>query len=239
MDFDGTLVEFTVDPAAVRLPDSRQMLVQSLAKRVDISSGIVSGRRISDLRDRVGAGSSIFYAGLHGLEIEGPGLRFMHNAMALAAPTIGVLARELRHAMASLPGVMIEDKAFSVVLHVRGASPADRAHATTRFQALAEPYVSDGTLRLQPGNEIFELLPNIDWTKGDAVRCIVRNVETQRNQTVWPVYVGDDSTDEDAFEAIGDGGLTVSVGRRTVGASFCLPDPATAETFLRAILSTE
>jgi trehalose-phosphatase len=239
MDFDGTLVRFNVDPNAVRLPEPLQALLQSFAKRADLSAGIVSGRRIADLRNRTPGGPTFFYAGLHGLEIEGPGLRFAHSAVALAAPTIGVLAGELRAATASLAGVGIEDKGFSVVLHVRGASIADRLHATTRFRALSEPFLNDGTLRLQPGDEMFELLPNVDWAKGEAVRCILRHIESQHGQKAWPVYVGDDATDEDAFEEIGDGGLTLAVGTRTTGASFSVADPEAVETFLRAILATE
>lgn len=239
MDFDGTLTEFDVNPAAVWLPESRQALLQSLAARVDLSGGIVSGRRVSDLRARVGAGPSLFYAGLHGLEIEGPGLHFAHNAIAVAAPTIGVLVKELGHATATLPGVVIEDKGFAVVLHVRGASKADRLHAMTRFRAISEPYLNDGTLRMQPGAEVFELLPNVDWAKGDALRCILRHLETEYKQTAWPVYIGDDATDEDAFDEIGESGLTIAVSNRTAGASFSVPDPAGVEAFLRAILSTE
>ena len=85
--FSGNVIPSTqFDPAAVKLPESRQVLLQSLGKRADFSAGIVSGRRISDLRDRVSGGSSMFYAGLHGLEIEGPGLRYVHPGVALAAP---------------------------------------------------------------------------------------------------------------------------------------------------------
>ena len=80
MDFDGTLAEFSVDPTAVTLPASRQALLQSIGKRADLSAGIVSGRRITDLRERVSGNSSLFFAGLHGLEIEGPDLRFVHSA---------------------------------------------------------------------------------------------------------------------------------------------------------------
>jgi trehalose-phosphatase len=239
MDFDGTLVEFNIDPSDVRLPETRQALLQSIAARSDITLGIVSGRRIADMRERTGAGSMAFYAGLHGLEIDGPGLRFMHGAASLAAPTIGVLVKEVEEATTGLSGVVIEDKGLSVVLHVRGASKADRLHAQTRFRALAEPYLSDGVLRVQPGDEMIELLPNIDWTKGDAVRCILHHVETHRKQPVWPVYIGDDATDEDAFEAIGDGGLTIGVSNRTAGASFHVPDPTAVEHFLRAILATD
>jgi trehalose-phosphatase len=239
MDFDGTLVDFHVDPAAVRLPSSRQILLQSLARRADISAGIVSGRRITDLRDRAFSGASLFYAGLHGLEIEGPGLRYVHPGVALVAPTIGVLAADLRHATRGLAGVQIEDKGFAVVMHVRAASRADRMHAATRFQALAEPFLSNGTLRLQPGDLSFELLPNIDWAKGDAVKSIVRHVEVHSRQTVWPVYIGDDATDEDAFEEVGDSGLTIAVSNRTARAAFSFSDPAAVEQFLRAILATD
>jgi len=238
MDFDGTLAEFNVDPTAVRLTPARQALLQSIAARADLSVGIVTGRRINDVRERSGAGSSVFYAGLHGLEIDGPGLRFVHSAVSLAAPTIGLLERELTEAIRGLPGVFIEDKGLSLVVHTRGASKTDRLHAKTRARALAEPHLNDGVLRTQSGDEMLELLPNIDWTKGDAVRCILNHVEAQKKQRVWPVYLGDDATDEDAFEAIGDTGLTIGVSDRPITASFRLPDPAAVEQLLRQIAAT-
>lgn len=239
MDFDGTLVDFAVDPEVVRLSPARQVLLQSLGNRSDLSAAIVSGRRINDLRARACGGSNLFYAGLHGLEIEGPGLRFVHHAASAAAPTLGVLVVEVKNATRELPGVVIEDKGLSIVLHVRGASKADRLHARTRFRALAEPYVNDGILRVQSGDEMTELLPNIDWTKADAVRTVIRHVESMHKQTAWPVYIGDDATDEDAFEEIGDSGLTIGVSNRAAGASFHVADPASVEAFLRAILATD
>jgi trehalose-phosphatase len=239
MDFDGTLVDFRIDPASVTLPESRQVLLQKLGRRSDLSGGIVSGRRITDLRERVPAAPSLFFAGLHGLEIEGPDLRFAHNAAAFAAPAISILAKELRRAVKPLPGVFIEDKTLSLVLHTRGASKADQLHAITRFNALAEPFLADGTLRQQHGDYILELLPNIDWAKGDAVRAIIRHVETHTKEPVWPVYIGDDATDEDAFEEVGTTGLTIAVTKRAAGAAFVVDDPAAVERFLKAILVTE
>jgi trehalose-phosphatase len=239
MDFDGTLAEFHVDPDVVTLPPSRQVLLHSLGQRADLTAGIVSGRRINDLRARLPPAPGMFFAGLHGLEIEGPGLRFAHNGVALAAPAIGILAKDLRRAVKSLSGVFVEDKTYSVVLHVRGASRADRLHAITRFNALSEPYLNEGTLRLQRGNHVLELLPNVDWAKGDAVGAIIRHVEGETGETAWPVYIGDDATDEDAFEEIGSHGLTVAVGRRPTGAAFQVDDPAAVEMLLKAILATE
>ena len=239
MDFDGTLAEFKIDPSTVALSPARQILLQTLDKRADLSAGIISGRRVADLRERVPATSSMFLAGLHGLEIEGPGLHFAHNAVALAAPGINLLAKDLRRAVRPLAGVFVEDKTYSVVLHVRGASTADRLHATTRFNALAEPLLSEGTVRLQPGDQVLELLPNVDWAKGDAVRAIMRHVEAATRETIWPVYIGDDETDDDAFEEIGTNGLTIAVGKRQASATFRVDDPAAVECFLRALLATE
>ena len=239
LDFDGTLAEFALDPSTVALPPARQILLQTLDKRADLSAGIISGRRIADLRERLPSTSSMFLAGLHGLEIEGPGLRFAHNAVALAAPGISVLAKDLRRAVRPLAGVFVEDKTYSVVLHLRGATTADRLHATTRFNALAEPLLSEGTVRLQPGDQVLELLPNVDWAKGDAVRAIMRHVEADTRETIWPLYIDDDETDEDAFEEIGTNGLTIAVGKRRAAAAFRVDDPAAVECVLRAILATE
>jgi trehalose-phosphatase len=83
------------------------------------------------------------------------------------------------------------------------------------------------------------LLPNIDWAKGDAVRTIIRHVEARTKETVWPVYIGDDATDEDAFEEIGSTGLTVAVTTRSAGAAFVIDDPPAVESFLKSILVTE
>jgi trehalose-phosphatase len=239
LDFDGTLAEFDLDPATITLKPSRQILLQSLSRRADLSAGLVSGRRIADLRERIPSAPSMFLAGLHGLEIEGPGIHFAHHAVTLAAPGLSVLSKDLRRAVKPLPGVFVEDKTYSIVMHVRGASKADRLHAITRFNALAEPLLSEGTVRLQPGDQVFELLPNVDWAKGDAVRAIIRQIETDTKETVWPVYIGDDATDEDAFEEIGTNGLTIAVGKRPARASFQINDPVAVECFLRAILATE
>ena len=56
---------------------------------------------------------------------------------------------------------------------------------------------------------------------------------------MWPVYLGDDATDEDAFETIQHNGLTIAVGRRLAGAAFELDGPPAVECFLRSILATE
>jgi trehalose 6-phosphate phosphatase len=76
-------------------------------------------------------------------------------------------------------------------------------------------------------------LPNIDWAKGDAVQAIMRHVEAHTKETVWPVYIGDDKTDEDAFETVGTSGMTIAVTRRAAGASFVVDNTTAVEAFLK------
>ena len=45
---DGTLADFRLDPSTVVLPPSRQILLQTLDKRADLSAGIISGRRVAE-----------------------------------------------------------------------------------------------------------------------------------------------------------------------------------------------
>ena len=240
MDFDGTLAEFDLDPATITLTPSRQILLQTLGRRADLSAGLVSGRRIADLRERVPSAASMFLAGLHGLEIEGPGLRFAHKSVALAAPGISYLAKDLRRAVKPLPGVFVEDKTLSIVLHTRGASKADRLHAITRFNALVRAAArARARCAFSRAITCSSCCPTSTGPKATPCARSSATSKTETKETVWPVYIGDDATDEDAFEEIGTNGLTIAVGKRPAGAAFQIDDPAAVECFLKAILATE
>jgi alpha,alpha-trehalase len=235
LDFDGTLVELADDPDLVRLSDARRDLLRRLARRPDLTIGVISGRRLADLRRRVDAGSAVFYAGLHGLEIEGPGTRFVHVRAAGTRALIRRLGRSLVTATRDLADVRIEDKAFTVAMHVRGAAPTARRHAKGRLLEIAGPHLEAGTLRVLRGANVFEILPAVAWTKGDAVLHIKAAVARRYRRPVWPVYAGDDVTDEDAFTAIGIEGLAVAVGDRPTRAAFRLAGPEAVERLLRRV----
>ena len=238
-DFDGTLVELAEDPDSVELSSSRRDLIQCLARRPDVTLGVVSGRRLADVRMRVGAGDGVYYAGLHGLEIEGPGIHFLHSQTAHTCTLIKRLGRSLIDATMDLAGVHVENKELTVAMHVRRAAPAARQHAEKIFREIAGPYLKTGALRLLCGAAVFELLPGVAWTKGDAVLRIKAEVERQSRRAAWLIYLGDDVTDEDAFSAVGAGGMTIAVGDRPGTAAFRLPNPDAVERFLRQLAFTE
>ena len=238
-DFDGTLVELAEDPDSVELSDDRRDLIQRLARRPDLSLGVVSGRRLADVRLKVGAGADIYYAGLHGLEIEGPGIHFVHSQTAETRQLVQRLSQALVDATGDLPGVQIENKELTVAMHVRRAGPGAKQRAEEIFREIASPHLGTGVLRLLCGAAVFELLPGIAWTKGDAVLRIKAEVERQYGRAAWLIYLGDDVTDEDAFSAVGAGGITIAVGDRPATAAFRLPDPGAVERFLQQLARAE
>ena len=239
-DFDGTLCEFQTDPAAVFLSDPRRTALSTLARRPGLSVAVVSGRRAADVRRRTALDGPVYYAGLHGMEIDGPATGFEVPHLAAPRDLLAELARPLTAAIAPLPGVFLENKELSWALHMRAAAPADRVRAERAFWSLATPALDAGTLRLQRGECVFELLPDIAWNKGDAVRWIEGDVTRRRGSPVRPVYLGDDQTDEHAFEAVGTRGITVVIGRRPSRAGRRLPDPAAVERLLiRLVTVTE
>ena len=236
-DFDGTLCEFRNDPESVRLPAPRRAALSTLARRPALCVGVVSGRRAADVRDRTALAGPVYYAGLHGMEIVGPDRDYTVDRLAAHRERVQDLAAGLAAAVRPLAGVFLEDKDLSVALHVRAAAPADRARAEEAFWTLVSPALDAGRARVQRGHHVFELLPDIAWNKGNAVRWIEADAARRFAAPARPVYLGDDRTDEHAFEAIGGRGVTVIVGRAPSLAAYRLPDPAAVERLLARLVA--
>jgi trehalose-phosphatase len=236
-DFDGTLAEFAPSPEAARLTAVRRGLVAQLASRPLTTVGVVSGRRLDDVRDKVGLGPPVYFAGLHGMEIEGDGERFFHEGLRSGRAFVQEFRQRLEAFVSQLAGVMVEDKEYSVVLHWRQAAPTVKTEAAQRLSMLSDEPRRTRRIRLQHGHEMCEVLPNVSWNKGDAVRWIERTVLARQHGELRTMYVGDDLTDEAAFEAIAGRGIGVLVGQRQSTARFALPDPPAVEALLRMLVA--
>jgi trehalose-phosphatase len=235
LDFDGTLVEFRPDPEGVFLPDERRRLLLDIHNRHDATVAIVSGRRLADVRERARLPADNYHAGLHGLEIEGHGEKFEHpdasNAKGIVQELLGPLSDDVRH----LPGIFVEDKVLSVVVHFRAAPRADAEQLPKLLARRVQRYIDSGHLRIMDGACMIELLPNIAWNKGHAVAWIRERVASASTLPVVCVYVGDDVTDQDAFGALGDGGVAVAASNRVSGADFYIDGPPEVEALLRQL----
>ncbi|HEX8579788.1 MAG TPA: trehalose-phosphatase [Allosphingosinicella sp.] len=205
LDFDGTLVELADTPGAIRLPDELRPLLERLAERLDGRLAIVSGRAIADLDAHLGR-CGIAVSGSHGLE-----LRFSDGTpLPLAAPSGLSEARQALQSFANGdPRLLVEEKPASVALHFRRA-PERAAEA----EALAATLAERSGLAVQPGKMVVELRPQ-GADKGDALRRLMTEQPFDRGR---PLFVGDDLTDEHAFEAaaaLGGAGILVGPARAT------------------------
>ena len=230
LDFDGTLSEIVSDPDAARLVDGAAKALENLAAHCPVA--ILSGRDLADVRDRIGI-PGIWYAGSHGFELIGPDGSHHHNDAADAAvPILESAAAELNDALKHVSGAYVEHKRYAVAVHFRNVSP-DRV---AEVVATTHRHGQRHGLRVTGGRKVVELRPDIDWDKGSALAWIRDLIhETGR---VLPIYVGDDLTDEDAFDAIRFNGIGVVVrhdedGDRPTSAQFTLNNPDEVQEFLR------
>lgn len=212
-DFDGTLSDLAPTPEAACLSEAVQADVTALAALDSVTFGVVSGRRLDDVAARVGRAAE-FVAGLHGLEIVGPGHVFRHPVLDSIAPVIGRLADQSATSLAWCPGVHLENKTYALTCHVRQA-PVDLAERVLDdFEAIAEPEIQSGVLKILSGSMAAELLPAVDWHKGRACWWIRDLLRARLSAPVALVYLGDDRTDEDAFAVLDDHDMAIGVGAR-------------------------
>lgn len=233
-DFDGTLCEFDPDPHAVWLPESLRDALNAIAARGDATVGLVSGRRLDDIRTRGYLGDAAYYAGFHGLEIEGEGASFTHPDAAAVREVVHAVAAAMTAELQRVGGVFFENKDLSVVIHFRSATTDVQLRVQEVFERHARPHVEAGRLRVMHGSCARELMPSIRWNKGTAVAWICDHVERRHGPT-WPLYIGDDITDEDAFKFVKGRGIGVAASDRVTGADFKVDGPGGVEALLNAL----
>jgi trehalose 6-phosphate phosphatase len=105
-------------------------------------------------------------------------------------------------------------------------------------RAVGEVTAGHRELRRLDGKKVYELLPNIDWNKGKAVAWLLETLGLEsRSGGIRPIYIGDDSTDEDAFRALEQRGIGILVSDQSqpTAAHYSLYDPGEVERFLRAL----
>lgn len=227
LDFDGTLSDIVADPGAATLREGMAEVLATLATRCPVA--IVSGRELDDLRSRVGL-PGIWYAGCHGFELLSPqGRRHLHTAGADAEAALGGAADRLDHELRDIPGVVVEYKRFVVAVHHRMVAESRIADVVAAVHRIGH----EAGLRVAAGRKVTELRPPVPWDKGRAVNWILEHLAAP----VIPVYIGDDLTDEDAFDAVAAGGVTVCVrnldsGDRRTAAEFGVQGPVRVRDLL-------
>ena len=229
LDYDGTLTPIVRHPEDAWLSESMRETLRSLAGRLPVA--ILSGRDVDDVRGRVHV-DGIVYAGSHGFDIAGAGgLRRELGAAYL--PVLDAAEMELREALDEIPDAQLERKHFSVAAHYRNVSEHDAVKVAQAVDAVGSRHRQ---LRRINGKKVYELLPDIDWNKGKAVLWLLETLELERGKA-FPIFIGDDRTDEDAFHALEKHGIGILVSEQpqVTAASYCLTNPEEVEHFLRVL----
>ena len=201
-DYDGTLTPIVSRPEEAILTPAVREKLRALAKKPAFSVGIISGRRLSEVKALVEV-EGIYYAGNHGLEIEGPGIKFINPAAKAAQTQMKNLARQFSAKLGSTEGVIVEDKGLSLSIHYRLVKKSEEKIVAETFHQIISPWLREGKIRLTSGKKVWEVKPPIDWHKGKAVEIIMKEIKALLNlEQSLTIYLGDDTTDEDAFKII-------------------------------------
>lgn len=231
LDYDGTLSPVVSDPDAAALVDGAAEALRSVAAVCPVA--ILSGRDLADVRAHVGI-SGLWYAGSHGFELAGPdGTYHQNEAAAPFVPLIERAAAALRERLAHIAGVRVEHKRFAVAVHYREVgSPEQIAEIVSATHQLGQHL----GLRPTSGRMLVELRPDIDWDKGTTLTWIRDRIDA--SGSLLPIHIGDDLTDEDAFDAVRFDGIGIVVRHdedsdRTTAARFSLESPDQVREFLQ------
>ncbi len=239
-DYDGTLTPIMERPELANLPKSTRQLLQALARQRRFTLGIISGRALADLKDKVSI-NDIIYAGNHGLEIEGPGISFVHPLAEEFRPILSLMRSVLSQALGTIKGVLVEDKGLTLSVHYRQAEADKSGEVKSILDHIVHSAKASGEIRITSGKKVYEVRPAVAWDKGKAVRMMMKRYgKGGRNSWVLPIYIGDDVNDEDGFKIIENygGGISVFVGEeeRQSWARYFLTSPDEVARLLSLLL---
>ncbi|MFH1248357.1 MAG: trehalose-phosphatase [Candidatus Omnitrophota bacterium] len=214
-------------------------LLFKLSKSPLCKVAIISGRSLKNIKQLLGL-NGIIYVGNHGFEIFGPRLKLDPGLMRgiLEFKEIkNKIKRRLEGRLKEIKGAFIEDKGISLTLHYRKAKKKDVPLIKAILRAETIVGVVKDKLKIKKGKMVLELRPATNWDKGKVSRWLIAKEESIVTKGLTPIYVGDDYTDEDAFKAIKQRGLTVFVGNpRDSHAEYFLKNSKDVVRFLQKIL---
>lgn len=232
IDYDGTLTPIVKKPELANLSLQMKECLQELAGNPHLTLGIISGRTMEDLQERVGL-NGIIYVGNHGLEIEGPGITYVNPVARETKPFLHSLCQDISKELAGIKGAIIEDKGLTLSLHYRLVDEAQVGELNRIFCEIAKSFAAPGRIKVGEGRMVYEVKPAVDWDKGKAIALIAQNLSWKGEPLT--IFLGDDVTDYDGFRMVDkSGGISIYVGEEDAEsvAQYLLCSPKETYQFL-------
>jgi trehalose 6-phosphate phosphatase len=231
LDIDGTLLDLAPTPREVWVPPGLAKTLNLLLEKTSGALALVSGRSLNDI-DLIFAPEQFPAVGGHGAEMR---LTTDNEAVATHAPP---LDKELKRRLAAIaklsPGILLEDKGYSLALHYRLAPHAEKAiYAAV---SLIRADLPNAPIEIMPGKCVCEI-KHSGFNKASGV---IELMSHQPFKGRRPIFIGDDVTDESVFAIMPDfGGLSFSVGRRAKGVADYFDDPGEVREWLARLVGDE
>ena len=207
LDYDGTLVEIAPRPELASPTPGLLRLLARLVNRLDYAVVVVSGRPLQDLLKLL-AIPGLHYLGSHGGEglIAGRPWHLMIGESA--SQEISDWKKQLSGLLECFTGWWLVDKPQGFVLHYRQVSPGQEDRLLKISETWKARVVESGSYQVLPGKKVMEVLP-CGVSKGAAIQKILIASDFVE---YFPLYIGDDTTDESVFALIREQGLVFKVG---------------------------
>ncbi|WP_347251382.1 trehalose-phosphatase [Legionella sp.] len=227
LDYDGTLTPIVDRPQDAHLsPEMKKSLIELCKNYLTL---VISGRQLENLKEKIGI-ADLYYAGNHGYEFDGPqylgfpfemGQEYLEDIQSFFEKTDAIL-KDIR-------GCIIENKKFTLSVHYRLVNENQHQFISSSIDLLLQDHPK---LSRHEGKKVIEIRPKISWNKGIASLNFLKWIKKD-NANVIPIYIGDDVTDEDAFQLFNLNGITVKVGANTnTHARYFLESPNQVKFFL-------
>lgn len=178
---------------------------------------------------------NLIFAGNHGAEIEGFGVVKKLGLPIGFRKNVREFLPKINKITCRFKGLFVEDKQFTLSIHYRNVPLGHQKTVVASIYSILSPYLKRKVIRVFPGKKVLEIRPVTNWHKGRAVNWILRNFFSGRKS--FPVYFGDDMTDEDAFGVLEKRGIGILVGKkRKSKAHYSISSPAKLIYFLEAFI---
>ncbi|KAI4389207.1 hypothetical protein MLD38_001456 [Melastoma candidum] len=244
MDYDGTLSPIVEDPDRAFMSHEMREAVRDTAKY--FPTAIVSGRCRDKVYNFVKL-AGLYYAGSHGMDIKGPptshrnhkddkSLHFQPASEFI--PMIDEVYKSLLESTKTIVGAKVETNKFCLSVHFRCVNEKEWDDLAEKVRLVLVNYPK---LKLTLGRKVLEIRPTIKWDKGKALEFLLKSLGfAPSDDDVFPIYLGDDRTDEDAFRILknrGQGiGILVSKVPKETNAAYSLRDPSEVMSFLKLLV---
>lgn len=202
-DFDGTLAPIVSVPSLAIMPADLRVVLRTISLQEQVTTAVISGRGIDDLRARVGL--PVICAGDHGLEIHGPDFEYAVPEAERLRPRLLAVCNALRDRLADINGALVECKRLTASIHYRQVARDDLPRVSKEVKLVLDRFAEFHT---REGKEVTEIRPRVAWTKGSAARWILHRCRGEESQVIC---MGDDNTDEDMFAELRSG-INVRIG---------------------------